>query len=251
MKKILLVLLLVVVCCVSYAGEQISARADVWMPYNGEPDAEKPGYAIELLKEIFTPQNITIDYKTQPWNRAVSEAKEGLFDCLIAAGVRDAEGFVFPTEKMGIMTTELFVKPDNAIRCTNVESLKTLKIGIIDEYSYNEELDSYIAANKEDAKKIFVATGEDALEKLVKMVSAGRIDGFLENPLVVAQNSWKADVLSAGRIGSEDDLFVAFSPAKETSKKYAEMFDTGIKELRANGKLKEILEKYSVADWAK
>ncbi len=250
MKKLLFVLLLVMVCCASFAGEKISARADLWMPYNGEPDAEKPGYAIELLKTIFASQSIEIDYQTMPWNRAVSEAKEGQHDCLIAAGVRDAEGFVFPAEKVGIMTTELFVKTSSEIKCTDVESIKNLKIGIIDEYSYNEELDSYIAANKEDAKKIFVANGEDALEKLVKMVSAGRIDGFLENPLVVAQNTWKADVLSAGRIGSKDDLFIAFSPAKDTSKKYAEMFDAGIKELRANGKLKEILDKYSVADWA-
>lgn len=250
-KVVALVVALVIVCTASFAAETISVRADVWMPYNGEPGSEKPGYGIEMLKAVFGPQNIEIDYQTMPWNRAVAEAREGKFDCLVGAGPRDAEGFVFPSEKMGVMATDLFVKAGSTVKFTDIEGLKSMKIGIIADYSYNKELDDYIAANKDDEQKIFVATGEDALDKMIKMVGAGRIDGFVENPLVMAQNEAKAEVVSAGQVGSQDDLFIAFSPAKETSKKYAEMLSKGIQELRASGKLKEILDKYNISDWAK
>ncbi len=250
LKKIL-VFALLMVCCVSYAGEKFTVRADVWMPYNGEPGSDRPGYGIEVLNAIFAPLNIEVDYQTMPWNRAVADARKGDFDSLVGAGIRDAEGFIFPTEKMGVMTAELFVKAGSDIKCSSIEDLKALKIGIIADYSYSEELDAYIAENKDNAERFFVATGEDALEKLAKMVSAGRIKGFLENPMVVAQNAWKADVVSAGRIGGEDDLFFALSPARESSKKYAEIIDKGIKELRSSGKLKEILDKYSISDWVK
>lgn len=251
MLKKLLVLLLVLVSCVSFAGEKISVRADVWMPYNGEPGSDRPGYGIEILQTIFASHSIEIDYQTMPWNRAVADAREGKFDCLVGAGVRDAEGFVFPSEKMGVMAANLFVKAGSAVKYEGLESLKKLKVGVIADYSYNVELDKYVAEFKADEQKFFVATGDDALDKLAKMVVAGRIDAFIENPLVVAQNSWKADVVSAGQIESMDDLFVAFSPVKETAKKYADLYDAGIKELRASGKLKEILTKYEISDWAK
>jgi len=34
-----------------------------------------------------------------------------------------------------------------------------------------------------------------------------------------------------------------------TGKKYAELFTEGVKELRANGKMDEILAKYGLEDW--
>lgn len=249
LKKILLVLL-VFVSCVSFASETITVRADVWMPYNGEPDADKPGYGIEIMKAVFEPKNIKIDYQTMPWNRAVDDTKEGKFDSIIGAGVRDAEGCIFPTETIGYNINDLFVKPDSTFKFERIEGLNSVKIGIIADYSYSEAFDAYVAANKDDEQKIFVVSGDGALEKLYKMVLAGRIDAFMENPLVVAQESWKDEVKSAGQVGDKDALYVAFSPAKESSKKYAEMFDAGIKELRANGKLKAILDSYGLTDWA-
>ena len=60
-KIVALLAVLMIVCSASFAAETISVRADVWMPYNGEPGAEKPGYGIEILKAVFGPQNIEID----------------------------------------------------------------------------------------------------------------------------------------------------------------------------------------------
>ncbi len=251
MFKKLLVVLLVLVSCISFAAEKITVRADIWMPYNGEPGSDKPGYGIEIMQAVFGAKGIEIDYQTMPWNRAIEDTREGKFDCIIGAGVRDAEGFVFPAEPMGFNVNDLFVKPDSTFKFENIEGLKSVKIGIIADYSYSSEaFDAYVAANKDDEQKLFVVSGDGALEKLSKMVIAGRIDAFMENPLVVAQEAWKDDVKSAGQVGEKDALFVAFSPAKDSSKKYADMLDAGIKELRSNGKLKEILDKYNLKDWA-
>lgn len=250
MLKKMLVLLLVMVSCVAFSAEKISVRADVWMPYNGEPGSANPGYGIEILKAVFEPKGFEIDYQTMPWNRAVEDSREGKFDCIVGAGVRDAAGFVFPAETIGHSVNNLFVKADSDKKFTTIEALKGLKIGIIADYSYSEEFDKYVSENKADEQKLFIGNGDGALEKLGKMVGAGRLDGFVENPLVVAQEAWKEEVKSAGQIGEKDALFIAFSPAKESSKKYAELLDAGIKELRTSGKLKEILARYGLTDWA-
>lgn len=248
-KKCFVLMLLLAFCAAAYAGEELTVRADLWMPYNGDPDSDKPGYAIEIIRAICEPQSISVKYQTMAWNRAIEEAKAGKYDCLVGASKEDATGFIFPAEKMGVMTTEFFVKAGNEKKVADIDSLKGLKIGIIADYAYNAELDKYIAENKADDTKIFVSTGEKALNRLIDMVEAGRIDGFIENPLVIANNERKAAVVSAGQIGSSLDLYFAFSPILPSSQKYADLYDKGIKELRTSGKLKEILNKYSVADW--
>lgn len=250
LRKVLLGLLLAVCCSSLVFGQTISVRADVWMPYNGEAGSEKPGYGIELLNEIFKPRGIEIDYQNMPWNRAIEDTRIGKFDCIIGAGKRDAEDFLFPQESMGFSLNHIFVKAGNPFKYSGLASLKEMKIGIIADYSYAEYFDKYIEEHKGDGKRIFVATGEDALAKMAKMVSAGRLDGFVENPLVVGQEGWKDDVVSAGEVEGKDIIYVAFSPAKESSKNYAQIWDEGIKELRANGRLKEIMAKYNLADWA-
>ncbi|MEW6711055.1 MAG: transporter substrate-binding domain-containing protein, partial [Candidatus Riflebacteria bacterium] len=200
-KKLLVLFMYVALCSVcAFAGEKISIRADVWMPYNGEPGSDKPGYGIELINEIFKAKNIEVDYQNMPWNRAIEETRVGKFDCIIGAGKRDAEGFLFPEESMGFSLNNLFVKAGNPFKYAGLESIAGLKIGIIADYSYAEFFDKYVEQYKDDPKRIFVATGDNALEKMAKMVTAGRLDGFIENPLVVSLEEWKNDVGSAGEI---------------------------------------------------
>ncbi|MBF0379047.1 MAG: hypothetical protein HQK72_16440, partial [Desulfamplus sp.] len=59
------------------------------------------------------------------------------------------------------------------------------------------------------------------------------------------------DVEIAGTLPTDktDYIFIAFSPNNPKSKDYATLITEGIKEMRANGKLKEILNSYGLEDW--
>ena len=57
------------------------------------------------------------------------------------------------------------------------------------------------------------------------------------------------EIVSAGDVDHMDEIFMAFSPAKDSSKKYSQIFDEGLVELRKSGKLQEILDRYGVKDW--
>jgi len=48
-----------------------------------------------------------------------------------------------------------------------------------------------------------------------------------------------------------EEVYIAFSPAISSSKKYAAILDEGIKRLRKEGRLAEILGKYNLEDWVK
>lgn len=90
-----------------------------------------------------------------------------------------------------------------------------------------------------------------------RKLEMGRIYVFVENQAVGANyinENRIVGIKSAGETmdaNKENDfIYIAFSPAKPKSQKYAQMLSSGIKEMRASGKLQEILDKYYVIDWA-
>lgn len=53
-----------------------------------------------------------------------------------------------------------YVKEESTWQFDGIKSLKNVSLGIIDGYSYNEELDAYIEKNKANSSKIQVIDGE-------------------------------------------------------------------------------------------
>ncbi|WP_157729877.1 transporter substrate-binding domain-containing protein [Bacterioplanes sanyensis] len=98
-SSVMLMLLLPIVA----AAQTLSIRSDTWYPMNGDPQADKPGFMIEIAKAIFEPQGITIDYRLMPWERALSEVRAGRIDCVVGAYVEDAPDFVFPEQPWGLI----------------------------------------------------------------------------------------------------------------------------------------------------
>ncbi len=235
-------------------AETISVRADAWPPYNGDPKAADPGYGIEILKAIFEKQGYTIDYQTMPWNRALQEVKEGKFSAAIGASTEDGAGMVFPEESVGKMDTYFFVKKGNAWTYKGIDSLKSVKLGVIDEYDYGSaELNAWIK-EKKGTPEVQAVSGDDAVERNIQKLIAGRMDVMVECKPVVDWTLKKMkipadDIKNAGSLGNPTDIFVVFSPAKPDSKKLADMFSAGMKSLRQSGELKKILDKYNLQDW--
>lgn len=236
------------------SADTITVRADKWPPFNDDPASSQPGYVVEILKAIFEPLGHTIDYQTMPWTRAVEEIKAGKIDAVIGASATDAPGCVFPSEPIGMMANRFFVVKGSSWAFQNADSLKSIKLGCIDGYAYDEaEIDAYIESAS--APAVQITTGDGALEKNIQKLQAGRIDAIIEcdpvmqftmNKMGVAAD---AIVVAGNPAGKNSPLYVAFTPTKETSKKYAEQFSEGLNKLRALGELKKILDRYQQTDW--
>ena len=81
----------------------------------------------------------------------------------------------------------------------------------------------------------------------------GRIDVILESPAVfnakLKDLNLQGQAEFAGAIGDPENLYVACTPKKESSKAYVKLIGDGTVELRQSGELKKILEKYGLSDW--
>lgn len=241
-----------VVCFIGLASaraDDITLRADSWCPYNCEPDAEKPGFLIEIAKAVLEEHGHKIDYKLMNWARAIEDVKTGAFDAAVGAGVDDAPELIFPSIEQGMQKMCFFVKPESTWTYTGIESLKSIKPAVIKDYSYQKDLDSYIEANP---SKVETLAGENAAEKALKMLMSDRVDAYIDDAMVVNQMLEKQGNQSALKVAGctePEPIYIAFSPASPKGKEYAKILSEGTQKLRESGKLAEIMKKYGAKDW--
>lgn len=231
----------------------ITLRTDTWCPYACDPKSKKPGFMIEIAKEAFKKAGHIVQYENMNWPRAVADVKSGKYDGLVACSKTDVPDFIFPNVPTGMTTTYIYTLKGSNWTYRNRDSLKNKKIGIINNYTYGDEIDKLINEKNSSLKSV---SGEDPLLRLIQMTISKRLDGFIENPLVLdyTLNKIKKDKgifsIASMDFSINPQLFIAFSPTNPKSKEYAKILDDGVIELRKSGRLKEILSKYGLSDWA-
>jgi polar amino acid transport system substrate-binding protein len=232
------------------SAQTIRIRADVWMPFNGDPTATQPGFAVELAKAIFEPQGIKIDYQVMPWVDALGACRSAKIEAVIGAGPSDLEGLIAPQESIGEPRVVLLVAKKNTWTFENLHSLSSVKLGVIDGYTYWDSFDEYVKKNA--GPKIVVFKGDSPLVDEIKQLKAGQIDCFAEMLTVYAW-TMKSSGLSPSDFKiaythEGDPLYFAFAKTPEGTQ-YAGLFDQGIRALRSSGKLAALLKTYGMVDW--
>ncbi len=235
-------------------ADKIVISGDKWCPFNCEPNTAKPGYMVEVAQKIFSKAGHTVEYKVNPWERALQECREGKLNAVIGAINDEAPDFIFPTNELAINVDSLFVLKEKNWTYSDISSFSKVSIGAIKGYAYgSDELNEYIKKNEKNDKAVQLAFGDTALETNIKKLDAGRIDVVVESPAVFFYTSNQMKMNDrfklAGKISNEKKVFIAFSPANTKSKEYAQLLSDGIDALRKSGDLKTILQKYGVDDW--
>ncbi len=233
-------------------ADTIKLAADVWMPYNGDGKIET-GYMLDVAKKIFGSAGHTVVLEVTPWARAIDGARSGVYNGIVGAVVDDAPDFIFPKNELAMVNTEFFVKKGSKWRYTGIASLLNIKLSVIKDYAYYDELDQYIEENQANKSRLDIAFGDNVLESNFQKLVNGRVDAIADGGAVLRYTANKMKLLgqveSAG-IGTEGDpTYIAFSPALPTSKKYAQILSDGIDQLRKSGELKKILAVYGLTDW--
>lgn len=250
MKKYLGVLCILL--SVNSFADVITMRSDLWCPYACDPKSDKPGFMVEIAREVFKKQGHTVDYELMNWARAVADVKEGKFNALLGCSKGDAPGFIFPKVPIGIMVSYYYALEKNTWKYTGPDSLKSKSIGVINEYSYGDAIDEQVKKKNPALKPV---SGGDPLQRMIQMTESKRLDGFIENPIVLDYNlnlmkkNKKLFKVVSANLANDPDLFISFAPGLPKSKEYAKILDEGINELRKSGRLKIILARYGLEDW--
>jgi polar amino acid transport system substrate-binding protein len=239
-------------------GQAISIVADEWCPFNCSLEAEKPGYVVELAKEIFAPYGIEVKYDILPWARALQGTEDGTYDAVIGVTKSESSKLIFPKEISGVSLYKFYVSTDSKWNYKNTNSLKDVTLGVIKDYGYGK-LDKYINDHQNENSLVQILSSDDAASLNIKKLNAGRISATYGDEFVteytIKDLGLTGKIRQAGTINKtavpkEDYIYLAFSPKNPKAAYYSKIYTDGIRKLRASGRLEEILQEYGLYDWA-
>jgi polar amino acid transport system substrate-binding protein len=254
----------------------IKLQADVWCPFNCEETDKNPGYMVEIAKIAFASIGMDVEYKTIAWNKAIDRGRKGEINGIIGSAVSDAPDFVFPSVAVGKTMNCFYTLPDSTWQYTGIESLKKVRIGAIEGYTYGEPFETYVqnvlkekekekAAMQMAAKKgrsdldmnspVQTVPGDGSLALNIKKIKAKRIEAFVEEENVLKNHLHAAKMpensyRNAGCL-EPDSIYVAFGPKEPKAKEYAKLIGDTVTAMRKDGRLKALLDKYGIGDWEK
>ena len=248
LQSILVVWLLL--CAIPLSADEITIVADEWAPYCGKSGSIYPGYGVEIAEQVFKAAGHTVKYMNISWSRAIKDTRAGRYNAIIGAYQEEAPDFVFPEEEFGVSRYAFYARNGSLWTYKGIESLSSVSIGLIKNYSYGEELNTYFEQNAHHVQYVY---GDDPLFQNIKKLLAGRFDVLIagENVMTYKINEMgvEGEVINVGVTDISGNLYIAFSPKIEKSAEYAEMFSKGIRKLRLSGGLDKILSSYGLEHW--
>ena len=220
------------------SGKLIVALEGAWQPWSYHDESDTlVGYDVEVSRAIAEKLGVEPEYVESDWDSLFAGLDAGRFD-MVCNGVEvtDERALTYDfTTPYGYIHTALAVRKDNE-DITSFEDLKGKTTANSLASTYMELAESYGAT----------VQGIDTLEETIQLLAAGRIDATL-NADVSFYDYLNVHPDADFKIvaQTEDASHVAIPLRKgDNSATLLEAVNNAIDELRADGTLKELSEKY-------
>ncbi len=214
-----------------------------YSPFSWMENNQMKGILIDALTEaIQTQMGIQVSHKGYPWERAQKMVKFNEADAFVTVPTLERKSYTeISTESVILVTFTLFVSKKNA----QIEALKTVKnISDLSNFSLVQNIGSGWATQNPGRMNVrWIPT----LDKVLFLIAKDRYDIFVDASQVIRFNIKK--------LGYQDQILelpniidsASFNLCIGKKSPYVNIlpkFDATIIEMRKNGKLQEIYDKY-------
>lgn len=233
-------------------ADEVTIVADRWYPYNGKPGSRNPGLMIEIARYGLAKSGHSLKYQILGWERALSEVRQGNKNCVVGAYRSDAPDFVFPDLHQSVDHLLFFTRAGDPWSFSGIESLKHLRFAIMPGYFYSDAINRYIDENT-GSERLVLGKGLFGMELNLMRLVNGDADVMIGSRAVVnniaADKNWSKKIGVAGEVDKPTRIYVACSPALESSRYYVNLISAGTWELHRSGQLQALNRKYGVENW--
>jgi len=186
-----------------------------WCPYACENGDNFPGITHEYISRVFKDRNIELTIQFFPWTRAIQLAQSGKVDGLLTAVKSEAPNLIFTSVPTDTYQMCFFTRWGNPWEYTNSDSLKSAKLGIIQNYGYGEPVDQHVQSSPD---RIYTITG-GGIPRLYKMLMSKRFDAFIDDSKVVRW-ALKGSVKDLKQVGclASNPFYLAIHPDRPWAK---------------------------------
>jgi polar amino acid transport system substrate-binding protein len=251
--KFILILLFLFAQLTPSMADELVLVADPWPPFNMEVGSDQEGYIVDVARMVFEAAGHTVMYKNVPWKRAISGTRSGTYTGAIGASKTDGKGLVFPDEELARNVLAFYVLKNSLWKFEGLSSIETVAIGVIGGYDYREWLNNYIETHSGNDRRVQVVSSTEPLMQNIKKLLYKRIDVVVDTEAAIRYKAREMGVLDkikpAGYGMEPAYIYIAFSPNLQESPILARQLTNGIRQLRSNGQLKIILDRYGLLDW--
>ncbi len=231
------------------ADEIVLASPDYWCPFSCAAGAAQEGFAVDIVRAIFTAAGHRVRLVNENYSRALLDVRAGIYTATAPTFHEEAPDFVFPGQPISRNRYCVFVPARSDWAYRGAASLAAWRrVGIIRGYAYGDALD---AAIKAAPQRFEVHAGDDLTQRMLRRLQLGRLDAFIEEENLVAYTLKRHPELAARSAGCEAPsyAYLAISPRHPRAQDYARLFSDGMLKLRSSGQLKRILAAYGLQEW--
>ncbi len=227
--------------------ETITARADIWCPYNCEANANAPGILIELMQMTYEKEGYKIDYSTMPWPQAVADVRSGRFNSAVGVAGPVSVGMSHSENPQIVSITCAYALNSSNKKITKANDLHGLNsIGTVKDYSYGEQTDKVIA-EMTIKKKVFPIGLDDALKINIRRMLDGKIESLIEDVNVMDYMLKNLKISKIKKIGCTEDkslIWIGFTESNPNARSWVEMLVKKEAELVKSGEMNKLYQKY-------
>ncbi len=243
MKKIIFALTLVLILSSNAsAKEKIIFACDDYPPYEYLENKKPIGIVVDIVRDVCEKIGIEPDIKVLPWKRALMDAKTGRVYGLFAMfrTPERTEFLYYPDTPVSYEKGIVVARKNSGLKVAAMDDLKNLTVGVVHEYSYGKEFDSYKGLKKDYSK--------DEASLLTKL-NGKRMDIAVTTELVFKYTAKKLKMADRFEVldyvRSNDPLYVGFSKAKgEKARELSEKFGKILKTMWEDKSIEKIEQRY-------
>jgi len=228
-------------------AEEISLTSCNWHPYVGE-NLPGFGFTSEIISQAFQQAGDTVTFTILPWKRALYLTQSGEFDAVYSGYYSEERASVYalsnPYTQSAVFLCAL---KESAVNYKSLKDLQPYLIGVVRGYVNGPEFDRATYLRRDEAFSDLNNLGK----LMAKRVDIIVIDKF------VALYYLKNSPFSEGDIDRVEFLqpplkvmpvHVMFSKAVPGFQKKVAVFNAGLEQIRKNGVMDQIMEKYGFLD---
>lgn len=231
---------------------KVQLVANEWCPQHCK-DGPLKGYVVDIVGQALQEEGIAFELSYQPWLRALREVEKGRKDGILTPTVPGFSQFIYPEEAVGYQEYCFYAPRATHWTFRSNADLLGQRVAFLDESGLGA-VEDYMAKNSgRIAVTRFAPGDQNYVDRIFQFLVTGRTDLVIITSDVyefsVKNKMIPNEFRSAGCLGKEK-MGVGLSKADEKrSLLIAKALDRGIRKLRQKGLLKDILEKYGLADW--
>jgi polar amino acid transport system substrate-binding protein len=219
---------------------------EAYPPLNFEQEGKLQGIAVDIMVLMLEKLGSTLtreDIQLLAWARGYEELQKQEHTCLFST-TKTAERTPLFKWVGPILTSRnvLIARKDRHISIQSIEDLKNYEIGVV----INDIGEQLLLQSGFEIQDLQRVGGTDATRKNILKLNAGRIDLWSYGEIVanweLKSYGFKPNEYETVYVLAEGDLYFAFH--KNTSDALIQQMQTTLDELRREGEIQKIIEKY-------